>query len=489
MAALPTSLSPAAAAVLSLTLGLLLLVWSVWPASRASQHRTHFGEQRQQQQQRQRQSQPLHRAVLVAFFHPFCDTGGGGERVLWTAVEAVQQQMPNAVLAVYTWDHAGSADQILARVKSQFDIAVQPNRIKFVYLRSWRWLEAKRYKRLTLIGQSLGSMITGWEAMQQLVPDVFVETVGFAFLCPMARFFGAKVVSYVHYPTISADMLGKVMRRATDFNNAGFVARSSVLSSAKLMYYRAFAVMYGYMGSFSDVVMVNSSWTEGHINGIWNIPKQTTLVYPPCDTKALVKLPLANRDPIVLSIAQFRPEKNHKLQLDAFARLLRQHPEHAGKVVLTLVGSVRNADDAGRVEQLRKHIASDASLKASVKIVENAAYGELQRLLSVSLMGIHTMSDEHFGISIIEYMAAGLIPIAHNSAGPKMDIVKPFNSKPTGFLATTEEEYAERMHEVLSLSPKERLALQQAARASVADRFSASAFADTFIACLSKALD
>ena len=33
------------------------------------------------------------------------------------------------------------------------------------------------------------------------------------------------------------------------------------------------------------------------------------------------------------------------------------------------------------------------------------------------------MRDEHFGICNVEYMAAGVIPIAHDSAGPKEDIV------------------------------------------------------------------
>ncbi|CAI5987253.1 unnamed protein product [Closterium sp. NIES-65] len=50
---------------------------------------------------------------------------------------------------------------------------------------------------------------------------------------------------------------------------------------------------------------------------------------------------------------------------------------------------------------------------------------ELQQLLGGATCGIHTMWDEHFGISVVEYMAAGAVPIAHNSAGPKMDIVVP----------------------------------------------------------------
>lgn len=50
-------------------------------------------------------------------------------------------------------------------------------------------------------------------------------------------------------------------------------------------------------------------------------------------------------------------------------------------------------------------------------------------------MAIHTMKEEHFGISIVEMMSAGLIVIAHNSAGPKMDIIGSA-SKIVGFLAT-----------------------------------------------------
>ena len=34
------------------------------------------------------------------------------------------------------------------------------------------------------------------------------------------------------------------------------------------------------------------------------------------------------------------------------------------------------------------------------------------------------MEAEHFGISVVEMMAAGLIVWAHDSAGPRYDIIK-----------------------------------------------------------------
>lgn len=45
----------------------------------------------------------------------------------------------------------------------------------------------------------------------------------------------------------------------------------------------------------------------------------------------------------------------------------------------------------------------------------NVSFQELQALLGEAVGGLHTMQDEHFGISVVEYMAAGAVPIAHKS--------------------------------------------------------------------------
>lgn len=71
--------------------------------------------------------------------------------------------------------------------------------------------------------------------------------------------------------------------------------------------------------------MVNSSWTEGHINSIWKCPLKTHRVYPPCDVEHLTKLPLQSddqKDSIrIISLGQFRPEKDHPLMLRAMYEL------------------------------------------------------------------------------------------------------------------------------------------------------------------------
>eukprot|EP00593_Proboscia_inermis_P008373 CAMPEP_0171302208 /NCGR_PEP_ID=MMETSP0816-20121228/11542_1 /TAXON_ID=420281 /ORGANISM="Proboscia inermis, Strain CCAP1064/1" /LENGTH=98 /DNA_ID=CAMNT_0011780451 /DNA_START=28 /DNA_END=324 /DNA_ORIENTATION=- len=57
------------------------------------------------------------------------------------------------------------------------------------------------------------------------------------------------------------------------------------------------------------------------------------------------------------------------------------------------------------------------------------------------------MWNEHFGIGIVEMMSAGLVTIAHDSGGPKSDIV---TTGKTGYLAATEGEYERVMLRALA---------------------------------------
>lgn len=110
------------------------------------------------------------------------------------------------------------------------------------------------------------------------------------------------------------------------------------------------------------------------------------------------------------------------------------------------------------------------------------------------------MWNEHFGICVVEYMAAGLIVVAHDSAGPKSDIVVPayphndlhysikdIQDKPAGFLAASIEEYVSALEFIFS-HEKELESIRQNAR----DRsrvFSTEKFIQIFkekIACILK---
>ena len=106
------------------------------------------------------------------------------------------------------------------------------------------------------------------------------------------------------------------------------------------------------------------------------------------------------------------------------------------------------------------------------------------------------MWNEHFGIGVVEMMSAGLVTVAHDSGGPKADIiVRPWDfgvgvgelalpgapSAPTGCLATTTEEYAEAMYQVLKRGAlsEEVLEIRKSGR-EAAKQFSDQVFMDSF---------
>ncbi|KZS15184.1 GDP-Man:Man(3)GlcNAc(2)-PP-Dol alpha-1,2-mannosyltransferase [Daphnia magna] len=425
----------------------------------------------------------LNGKTVVGIFHPYCNAGGGGERVLWCAIRAIQSQYPDIHVVVYTGDSV-PAEDLLQNAFHKFNIRIQNNNIEFVKLYKRSWVEAQRYPYFTLLGQSLGSLVLGTEALLKLVPDVFIDTMGYSFTFPLFHLLGGCTVAcYVHYPTISTDMLGQVANRTAAFNNNTFISRNPILSQAKIIYYKLFAYMYGISGRYAQTIMVNSSWTEDHINQIWNVPLRTHKVYPPCDVKEFLEIPV-DCDPQylrIIAVAQFRPEKDHPLMIRSFYKLMDiLTDEEKSRVKLVLVGSCRNEEDQRRVDDY-KRLSKHFNIENHTEFYVNVEFNELKHLMEESTIGLHTMWNEHFGISIVECMASGLIMVAHKSGGPMMDIIiHSQGSQPIGFLGSDEMEYADIMRQIIRMKPKQRELIREAARESVA-RFSDESFEKEFL--------
>ena len=424
-----------------------------------------------------------YRPVVVGFFHPYCSAAGGGERVLWHSIHALQKRYSFVRCVVYTGDGGLQPAAILNKVQERFKIALRD--INFVYLKRRGCVEARSWPRFTILGQSLGSMVLGLEALLQLAPHVYMDTTGYAFTLPLFRWLGGcKVASYVHYPTVSSDMLRAVGSQVSSYNNSSAVAHSPSLTRIKLCYYRLFALLYGFMGRRSDVVMVNSSWTHCHIRGLWS-PAQLFIVYPPCDTANFERLPLKRSTQTfrIVSVSQFRPEKNHHGQLRILAQLVKVVPSQ--RVKLILVGSCRNAEDERRVDDLR-HFAEELRISDHVEFRVNVGFEKLRQELSQAAAAIHTMENEHFGISVVECMAAGCVMVAHGSGGPREDIVVEWEGRPTGYLAETEDQFVSWLSEVVHMTAREREEIAATAREAMRTKFSLDVFEASFLRATEK---
>ena len=472
----------------------------------------------------------------LAFLHPYANDGGGGERVLWVAIrEAVARGVADPTywrVVVYTGDSASDAD-IRAHAAARFGVHV-PEHVEFVRLSLRGWIEPKRYPVATLLGQALGSMILAAEAVACDPPDVLLDTTGLHFCLPLLRLLGVpRLVCYVHYPLVSADMLRVVAARKAAHNNAAVFARSAVGAALKYTYYRVLIGLYRRAGRCSDAVLANGSWTARHLRELWGV--KPALVFPPCDTRQLQALPLhpppfvptaatavlaatlppaalqregGGRGRLVLSVAQFRPEKDHAMQIRAFARLLQAWQASgapAPRPTLVLAGAVRHDADRARLEALRalaakllqdteaSHVAAadahgagrSGALDGAILFAPNLSMGELHALFGRAAVGLHTMWNEHFGIGVVEMLAAGVATIAHRSGGPAEDIIADGDGS-VGLLASDDTEYADAM-EALLLAPgadARRAAMGAAGRASVSARFSEEAFGDALCAAL-----
>jgi len=468
---------------------------------------------------------------VVAFFHPHCSAGGGGERVLWKSIQALGEMKDgklmkrrtktrkensstdladaivsdeddirlvhcrNLAVVVYTVDAPSENydKEVKEKVRERFSIVIPKSLpVHFVHLHEEKHLLDKP-KRLTMIAESWGTMKLAWSALTAVTPHVYIDTTGCAFTFFVAKLLaGCKVGTYVHYPTISTDMLSLVWERRPSYNNDTQIATNPLVTYVKLVYYSIFAIWYGFVGSLADLTMVNSSWTKGHIQYLWKLAGKVHVVFPPVDTKSLKDLPTIKRENIIISIGQFRPEKDHTLQLQSFAKLLEMYDGAMKKAgaKLVLIGSCRGEDDHERVDQLQK-LARELGIQDDVTFVLNQPYSVLKDYLLRASVGIHTMWNEHFGIGVVEMMAAGLVTVAHNSGGPKSDIIQrpwDFKSMPmldsekaTGCLASTAEEYATAMCEILKRdeSSKEIDDIRRCGRKS-AERFSDEVFMDSF---------
>ncbi|TSK17952.1 GDP-Man:Man(3)GlcNAc(2)-PP-Dol alpha-1,2-mannosyltransferase [Bagarius yarrelli] len=446
--------------------------------------------------------------AAVAFFHPYCNAGGGGERVLWCAIRALQNRYTDVDFVIYTGDQGVTGEQIVDGARRRFNIRL-PRPVRFIFLKHRLFVEASLYPHFTLLGQSIGSLFLGWEALAAFTPDLYIDSMGYAFTLPIFRYLGGcKVASYVHYPTISTDMLSVVRDRNPRFNNADYISNNPILSAIKVVYYCTFALLYGLAGSCSDMIMVNSTWTQGHILALWRAPNRTSVVYPPCDVQAFLDAPLegekdknqAQKCRSIVSVAQFRPEKDHRLQIRAFQKFLDRHREEPGRrelVKLVLIGGCRNQEDEERVLMLRG-LCQELGVADRVEFKLNIPFEELKKELVDATIGLHTMWNEHFGIGIknVNLVKFHLIQLNifsgfhdsvytefYRSGGPKLDIVVPYDGGITGFLADDEESYADAMERIFAMMPTERLEIRRRARQSVS-RFSDQEFEASFLAAM-----
>lgn len=160
-------------------------------------------------------------------------------------------------------------------------------------------------------------------------------------------------------------------------------------------------------------LLVNSRFTRDATEraGI----KCDSVVYPPVSFRQeSASKPLEERRNAVLTVGRYSPEKNFDFVLD----LAKAMP----KVRFTISGTFSGGLSLSYFRHLT-NLRTAMSLD-NVELVHDAPRGTLLKAMGASSFFLSSNLNEHFGLALVEAMAAGLIPLVWRSGGPWTDILQ-----------------------------------------------------------------
>jgi glycosyltransferase involved in cell wall biosynthesis len=237
-------------------------------------------------------------------------------------------------------------------------------------------------------------LLTMLSSMDFKDSDVVINTHGDAL--PYRISGNVPYLLYLHFPTFL-------------MNSAGIYGSNKYRKS---FFWRAYFKPYGVIAhslamratTRSNLILTNSRFSrEAIIQAFANV--QPYVLYPPVDIERFspaYSQSINSREVKVLVVSRFSPEKLIENAIK-IAHLLE------GKIKFQIVGSLAPANRS-YFKRLQEKI-ENYGLRQTVTLTPNASNEELIDSMSKSMIYLHTMIGEHFGVSIIEAMAAGLLPI------------------------------------------------------------------------------
>ena len=184
-----------------------------------------------------------------------------------------------------------------------------------------------------------------------------------------------------------------------------------------------YPVRLKFLESYQEILSI-SRYSQFWVKKLWG--KTSTLLFPPVDTENFLG---KKKEKIILSVGRFFPEHHNKKQLElakAFISLYEQYPAEMKGYELIL---------AGGLESRKTHMDYVDKIAAisegyPIKIMTNISWNDLLETFSKAEIfwhasgfgedeNKHPEKFEHFGITTVEAMAAGCIPIVINKGGQK----------------------------------------------------------------------
>ncbi len=224
--------------------------------------------------------------------------------------------------------------------------------------------------------------------------DIIINSNNTSFLLPKKKY----VISYVHFPR-KAQLRNLALHRKKNHINNIINLRKDLFNIARFLY------MFDNHFNSDNILIANSNFTKENILRYYKlINHDIKIIYPPVELNPTPNAP--NKTESVVTLGRFAPIKR---QLDQI-KIAQQLPSLNFK----LIGFV---SDTQYFQECRQYIQSQNI--TNVQLFTNCSYSEVQTILSQSKYFLHSKVNEPFGITTVEAINNGCIPIVNNSGGQK----------------------------------------------------------------------
>ncbi|MEM2146881.1 MAG: glycosyltransferase [Candidatus Jordarchaeaceae archaeon] len=246
--------------------------------------------------------------------------------------------------------------------------------------------------------------------------DVVVNTYG-------DMFTSIADLSYVHFP----------INATFDYHQIPAFSSSRV--------WKTYLQMYEILSKIIDKVrpsflLTNSKFTKYIIKQY--LSREALVLHPPVDVKKYWNENIKRKN-YVITVSKFTPKRNLHI-IPLIAQLTKN-------VKFFIIGKA-DKYSLTTIKKLLQYVKY-CGVKDRVIPFYNIPESNLINLLSNAKIYLHTVPFEHFGISIVEAMASGCIPLVHRSGGPWLDILNQQQGK-NGFSYATVEEAAQLIDTIMN---------------------------------------
>lgn len=164
-----------------------------------------------------------------------------------------------------------------------------------------------------------------------------------------------------------------------------------------------------------DMFLCNSNFTLDCFYSAWGKPKNTYVLYPPMNINQIDESKLIEKENLITTIGRLAPDK-HIIELaQAFKEFNKKYPDY--KFLIIAQKSQEHLDYEEKIKEILNG--------SNYEILSNCNRSQVEQYLTKTKIYWHSKGfnepaqymKEHFGMSTVEAMSKGCVPVVFNGGG------------------------------------------------------------------------